>query len=67
MDEHEMFIQQASVLVHVHLSQLQFILQYCPSQVQITCQNTQGLSSNNFFTLPPPLNGLQKGKYARNI
>ena len=25
-----------------------------------------GLSSNNFYTLPPPLNGLQKEKYTTN-
>ena len=28
--------------------------------IQITRRNIQGLSSNNFHTLPPPLNGLQK-------
>ena len=38
-------------------------MQYHPSQVQITHQNIQGLSSNNFYTLPPPLKGLQKGEY----
>ena len=38
--------------------------EYGPSQVQITCQNIQGLTSINFRTLPsPPLNGLQKGIY----
>ena len=36
--------------------------EYGPSQVQITHQNTQGLTSINFHTLPPPpLKGLQKG------
>ena len=30
----------------------------------MTRQKIQGLSSNNFYTLPPPLNVLQKGKYA---
>ena len=29
-------------------------------------QNTLGLSPNNFHTLPPPLNGLQKGEYTLN-
>ena len=58
-----MFMQQASVLMRLHLSQLHFLFQYCPTQVQITRQNIQGLSSHNFYTLHPPLNGLQK----RNI
>ena len=41
-------------------------MQYRLSQVQITRQNIQGSSSNNFYTLPPPLNRLQKGKYTPN-
>ena len=32
----------------LHPSYLKFVLQYCPSQVQTTCQKIQGLSSNNF-------------------
>ena len=38
-----------------------FVIQFeIPSQVQITHQNIQGLSSDNFYTLPLPLNRLQK-------
>ena len=33
---------------------------------KILCQNIQGSSSNILHTLPPPLNGLQKGKYTPN-
>ena len=29
-------------------------------------QNNLGLSPNNFHTLPPPLNGFQKGEYTLN-
>ena len=55
MNEHEMVLQQTLVLV-----------QYCPSQVQVTHQNIQGLSSNKFDTLPSPLNRPQKGIYKHN-
>ena len=41
-------------------------MQYRLSQVQITRQNIQGSSSNNFHTIPSPLNRLQKGKYKPN-
>ena len=64
MNERKIFLQQALVLVRLHL--LYFV--YRPSEVQITRQNIQELSSNNFLkkTLPPALNGLQKGKSTPN-
>ena len=36
MNEHEIFLQQALVLVNLHLSHFKIILQYRPSKVQIT-------------------------------
>ena len=45
MNERKIFLQQALVLVRLHL--LYFV--YRPSEVQITRQNIQELSSNNFL------------------
>ena len=53
-------------MVHLHFSYLQITLLYRSSQVQVTGQNIQGLSSNNFYTLPPPLNRLQREKHTPN-
>ena len=57
MNQHKMFLQ---VLVLVCLQLSYFVILSFTSK--ITCQNIQGLSSNNFYTLPR-LNWLQKGKY----
>ena len=51
MNEPEIFLQQALVLFSLHLL---YLYMRDPSQIQITYQNIQGLSSNNFHTLPPP-------------
>ena len=47
MSKHEAFLLQPLILMSLHLSYLQFISKYCPSKVQINCQNIQGLSSND--------------------
>ena len=39
-----------------------FFWKYRSLKTQITCQNNQGSSSNNLYTLPLPLNRVQKGE-----
>ena len=43
-----------------------FFLHYCRLEVKITRPKIQGLSSNDFYTISPPLNGIQKGEYTPN-
>ena len=62
-----MFLQQALVLVYLHLPHLQCSLQYSPSQLQIARRSIKRLFSNIFlYFSSSPLNGLLKGKYILN-
>ena len=55
-------------LIFGGVGSLIFVIYFVMSSfaIPITYQNNQGLSSNDFYTLPPPLSRIQKGEYAPN-
>ena len=63
MNEQEILLQQALVLVTWPLI---FVIHFIISSFASADNSSKYLSSNNFYTLPTPLNRLQKGKYIPN-